>query len=758
MSGTVLFVDDDPSIVNAVSEILREGGEIDVVGAESGEAALEVLNSRDIDLVVSDHTMPGMSGLQLLCKVRELEPDMPLVMLTGFRDAVEKDVLKTLGETVAVLDKPWDKNSLRGVVSERLAERADRREEADLIEFGGVSREQIERTRKIMKRMQQPGSLGQVLVDTGAITPETLVQITNRRRSKLSIVSLLNEDGALGEEAFAKYDQARQENPDLSERELLVDSRLVTEEQFLRAVSVKHEIPFLDPTASDIDPEVLAKTSIRYLLKNKVLPVRMVHGELETVLADPLNPHLLMELERLFEVKIRPACGTGKRIGETLLTLERLRAGQENDESTSLQYRIIEETPEVEDTGKEAVQIVDYLLLRAIQLGASDLHIEPMESKVRVRVRIDGVLQRLTDLPIDSARRLVSRVKVLAGVDIAEKRLHQDGKLAVMVEGCEVDIRFSSYVSTYGETLVLRLLDRNRNLMTMEDVGFQPTIRAVVEDVVLKTSSGLVVITGPTGSGKTTTLYSFVDHALDPNQKVITAEDPVEYVLDEITQCSVNEKTGPTYAQSLRSILRQDPDTIVVGEMRDPVTAGMAFECALTGHKVYTTFHTEDSVTVFIRLLEMGLEPFLIASSLSTVVAQRLVRRLCPKCRVQAKPSRMDLRFLSIERADLRDVPIWEPRGCGHCDGTGYKGRLGIHEVLIPDDDFRDAVLRRASARELREQARKLPEFLTMQEDALLKVALEQTTLSEIVASAPRDLNARPLSTLRKIGGRRNQA
>jgi len=758
MTGRVLFVDDEANVTTAIEEILRGDGTIDVVCAGNGETALELLRKHEIDMVISDHGMPGMTGLQLLCKVRELDPDLPLVMLTGHRDAIEQDVLEQLGEEVTILDKPWDSELLRGIVGARLAERGERREEAELIEFGGVKREHIERARKIMKRMQRPGSLGRILVETGVLTENALTEITNRRRSKLSLVGLLAEEGHLGAEGIAAYDDNSRQNPDLSERELLVDSQLVTEEQFLRAVSIKHDLPFLEPEVSEIDAAVMAKASLRYLLKNKVLPVRMLGGELEVVLADPLNSHLVAELERLFGATIRPACGTSNRIGETLLTLERLRAGHENDESTSLQYRVIEEIPAAEETGKEAIQIVDYLLLRAIQLGASDLHIEPMQNKVRVRVRIDGVLQHLTDLPADSVRRLVSRVKVLAGVDIAEKRLHQDGKLMVMVEGREVDIRFSSYVSTDGETLVLRLLDRNRNLMTVDQIGFQPNIRSVIENVVLKTSSGLVIITGPTGSGKTTTLYSFIDRALSPNQKVITCEDPVEYVIDEITQCSVNEKTGPTFAQSLRAILRQDPDTIVVGEMRDPVTADLAFECALTGHKVYTTFHTEDSVTVIIRLMEMGLEPFLIASSLSAIVGQRLVRRLCPKCRVQTKPSRMDLKYLGIDRSDLRDVPIWDKRGCGHCDGTGYKGRIGIHEVLIPDDGFRDAILRRASASELQKQARKLPEFLTMQEDALLKVALEETTLAEIVSSAPRDLNARPLTTLRQVGGQRSKA
>ena len=256
---------------------------------------------------------------------------------------------------------------------------------------------------------------------------------------------------------------------------------------------------------------------------------------------------------------------------------------------------------------------------------------------------------------------------MLAGADISERRLHQDGKITVTTEQGEVDIRVSSYVSVHGENLVLRLLDRNRGLVPLQKLGFTRKGEALITDVILPSASGLVIITGPTGSGKTTTLYSLMQHNLDPEEVVISAEDPVEYVIDGIVQCNVNEKTGPTFVDSLRAIVRQDPDTIIVGEMRDERTVKMAFESALTGHKVFSTFHTENAVSVIIRLLEMGVAPFLVSSTLSAILAQRLVRRLCSSCAVPVRPGREALKFLGLQRSDVGGLQMWEGQGCDCC-------------------------------------------------------------------------------------------
>ncbi|MDH3223854.1 MAG: GspE/PulE family protein, partial [Gemmatimonadota bacterium] len=329
------------------------------------------------------------------------------------------------------------------------------------------------------------------------------------------------------------------------------------------------------------------------------------------------------------------------------------------------------------------------------------------------------------------------------------------GKIHVKVEGREIDIRVSNYVSMFGETIVMRLLDRDRSIVKVSQLGFQPRVEALLSENVLRASSGLVLLVGPTGSGKTTTLYSFVDHANDPSRKVITCEDPVEYVMDGIVQCSVDVRAGRTFAASLRSIVRQDPDTIVVGEMRDRETASLAIEAALTGHKVFSTFHTEEAVGAFVRLLEMGLEPFLVSSTVSAVIAQRLVRRLCPRCKVPVRPKLAELRFLNLTRAETQEAELCGPVGCKDCGGTGYKGRMGLHEVVVPTDAFRQAVLDRASTSELRLLARELSGFVSMQEDGLLKAMTGLTSLAEIIENAPRDSTPRSLPDLRRVANSR---
>ena len=620
-----------------------------------------------------------------------------------------------------------------------------------LLKEGLVTAVQVERTRRIASRLAHSRPLGEILVEMGQIPRAEYDRVVRLHRVQMDVVSILVEDGALSPEGLAAYRAARAHAPSRSDRSILVEDGLVGEEPFLRALADKHAIAYVEPQVGLIDRELLKKVSVPYLLRNKVLPMGVVDGSLNVLMADPLARQVVGELARIYGLPIIACCATSARIVEAIETLERLQEGKGAGAGSSLQYREIQDSKDDDESGEGAVQVVDYLLFRAIQLAASDLHIEPLQSKVRVRVRVDGVLQPLTELPAEFAPRVVSRVKVLAGADIAERRLHQDGRIVVKVEGREVDIRVSAYASMFGETIVMRLLDRRRGLVPLQDLTFAPRVLATLRDVVLRTSSGLVLVTGPTGSGKTTTLYSFVDYVNDPSLKVISCEDPVEYVLDGVTQCSVNSKTGPTFPDSLKAIVRQDPDIVIVGEVRDGVTASLAIEAALTGHKVFSTFHTEDAVGAIVRLLDMGVEPFLVASTLAGIVAQRLVRRVCPACAKSAEPSREDVRYLGLDRADISGAPFMAGAGCPKCHGSGFKGRLGIHEVLLPDDDFRDAVLRRAASKELRGLARQLPAFLTLQEDGLLKAMTGITTLGEIAANAPRDSNARRPAALQEI-------
>jgi type IV pilus assembly protein PilB len=625
---------------------------------------------------------------------------------------------------------------------------------------GLVTPEALQRAARIRGRMESPRPLHEVLLELGELKEEQLETIRRRRRTRMSLCDILVEDEAIDAGTAAIYREAKARERGKSDRVLLVERALVTEEQYLRALGTKLDCPFMVPEIGEIQTDLYKKVPFAYLLKNVALPLRVDGNILHVTVATPEDDSLFGEIERTFGLKAKRYCSTRFRITETLRTLERLRGKPLDRDSYRIQYRELDRAHDgPTESGEEAVQLVDYLLARAVEMGASDLHVEPTPNKVRARVRVDGILHHLTDLPIDFTARVIARIKILGRMDVTEKRLHQDGKIHIKVSGREIDIRVSTYASVFGETIVMRLLDRERGIMHLANAGFQPRALATIEETVLASTSGLVLTVGPTGSGKTTTLYSFIQHANSPTEKVITCEDPVEYVIDGIVQCSVNAKTGPTFADSLRAIVRQDPDTIVVGEIRDPTTAHLAAEAALTGHKVYSTFHTEDAVGAFVRFIEMGVEPFLVASTLSAVIAQRLVRRLCPECKVPYRPTNAELRVLGLDREAVQSIGFQRSTGCSHCSGTGYKGRLAIHEVLVPDADFREAVLNRATSGTLRELARARPEFLTMQEDGLLKAVRGHTTLAEIIENAPRDASARPLADLQRLArGRREQA
>jgi type IV pilus assembly protein PilB len=724
---------------------------LEIVGV-SPDAAVRELAERPVDLVVCA-MQDGSAAIELLSEMGRLIPEVARLMLCGDSSVPANEAMQQLGRNAEALDHAPAEVPVIEAVRRLLDRSAVDPEVEALIQHAGVAAKTIQRAQRIRERLQTPRSLGQILIELGELSRDDYERASRRRRSTLSLVELLEEDGSLTSESREIYEDARRRDDQSTDRDLLVGMNLVSEEQFLRALCATLELTYQEPDIGAVNLTILGRTSFRWLLRHNVLPINRRDGKLDVVVSDPSDDRLLEELEQIFGMPLRISCCVQERIRETLNTLQRIEVGRSSSSSSdlSLQYRKIDADTDVEEVGEEAVQVVDYLLLRAIELGASDLHVEPERNRVRVRTRVDGVLHHLTDLPADMAPRVVSRIKILAGADIAERRLHQDGKICVRIESRDVDIRVSTYVSSFGETIVMRLLDGDKGILPLEKVGFTERAMATLTEVVLESSSGLVLLVGPTGSGKTTTLYSFIDHANDPTEKVITCEDPVEYVIEGIVQCSVNEKTGPTFRDSLRAIVRQDPDTIVVGEIRDGVTAGLALESALTGHKVFSTFHTEEAVGAFVRLLEMGVEPYLVASTVSAVVAQRLIRRVCDKCRKPAEPSQAEARFLQLERAQLRGVQLYQPGECAHCRGAGYRGRLAIHEVLVPNDDFREAVLRRCASKELREQARKLPEFMTMQEDGLLKAAKGSTTLAEVIANAPRDSSPRPLSTLQGI-------
>ena len=771
---SVLFVDPDPDVRRAAASVLGAVDGLSVLEAHDAKISASVLERSDVSMVIASW-MPGTRyDLDFLKEVRHQAGQRPFAVLAE-RDAQRREQLfSTLGKNLLVFDRPWDAERLRDLVLERLnasvdAARSDRADATakgrvasatagtpatdPFIEFGGLTEQQIRYAKRVATKMESTLSIGEILLQLGEITREEYESVHRTRRRQLSLVRILNEDGLISDGQVIELESELAANPDRDELDALLGAGAASERAILEAVCLKHEIDYVEPEVKSIDRDLFDRTSFKFLTRNALIPIANRNGRVAVIAARPIDATLRSELERMFRAPIEFSCCESSKILEALRTVESIKAGSRTETSGGLQYRKITDAPVDVESTEKVVQIVDYLILRAIQLGASDLHVEPLKDQVRVRARIDGQLRQVTELPHDVMTRVLSRIKILASLDIAEKRLHQDGKIIVEADGAEVDIRVSTYASVYGECIVMRLLNRNKGLLTIDQIGFTSRVQSMMKDIVLPSSSGLVLVSGPTGSGKTTTMYSLVDSCRSPTEKIISAEDPVEYVLDGAIQCSVNKKSGPTFSDSLRAMMRQDPDTIIVGEVRDRETASLAVECALTGHRVFTTFHTENSVTVLIRLLEIGIEPFLVSSTINAIIAQRLVKRVCQNCVEPHRPTREELRFLGLNRGELDGQELYAGAGCKSCDGTGYSGRVGVHEVLMLDDDMREAVLRRAPARELVRMARRTAQFLTMQEDALLKTASGQTTLQEIVRAVPRDVDCRSIQDIRAIAG-----
>ena len=376
-----------------------------------------------------------------------------------------------------------------------------------------------------------------------------------------------------------------------------------------------------------------------------------------------------------------------------------------------------------------AVSLVNSLLIKASTANASDIHFEPYQENAVVRIRMDGVLHEVATIPPSTYQNVVSRIKVMANLNVAERRVPQDGRIRVKIGNRDLDIRVSVVPTVFGERVVMRLLDRTGSLLTLEELGLSEKDEAKVKRLARK-PYGIVLVTGPTGAGKTTTLYAMILYVKDPKKNIITIEDPVEYQIKGVSQIQVNPKVGLTFATGLRSVLRQDPDIIMVGEIRDSETADIAVHAALTGHLVLSTLHTNDAPSAVTRLADMGIEPFLIASSLEGVIAQRLVRRICENCKEPYTPAEEELKELGIE--SFSGV-FYRGKGCESCLGTGYRGRIGIFEVLEIDEDLKKLITRTQDANEIRKLAREKG-FRTMIEDGIEKVVAGITTTSEVIS------------------------
>jgi general secretion pathway protein E len=546
--------------------------------------------------------------------------------------------------------------------------------------------------------------LGEILVDAGLITPEQLAQAV---------------------------EEARQQQKRLGD--YLQDEGMVAAEDVALALSLQLNLPIIDLTRQHVQPEALALVPEEYARQHDLIPVDLTGDSLVVVMADPLNMHVLEDLRARARKIIQPAVGILSDIREAV---NRNYVGW-----NEIERQVSMVAPRVGETAAEEaepnvtaqtpiVRTAQLLIAQAVRDRASDIHLEPKEDHLRVRYRIDGFLHEVQTLPLSVHPPLISRLKVLAGMNIAERRRPQDGQFSVRVEAKEVDFRVATSDSAHGEMMVLRVLDKSLSLIALKELGFLPEALDQYTQM-LRKPFGMVLVGGPTGSGKTTTLYASLNQLDRKGRNIVTIEDPIEYHFEDVNQIQVNAQASITFASGLRSIMRLDPDVILVGEVRDSETAAMATQTSLTGHLVLSSIHANDAVGILFRLIDLGVEPFLISSALVGVASQRLVRRVCSHCRA---PADVPAEEASAYEDELGEKPekLYYGAGCNFCANTGYAGRTGVYEVMALSEEIRRLLLRGASSADIKAQA--LNEgMVTMRRSAMLKVQQGVTTPLEVI-------------------------
>lgn len=510
---------------------------------------------------------------------------------------------------------------------------------------------------------------------------------------------------------------------------ILVEEKFVKETDLVKTLARHIGLEFvsldevtIDPSASALIPEPLAR---RY----NAIPIAFEDGSLVVAMADPANVLAIDDIRAITGLDVLPRVATKTEVEDAISRMARF------DDSVSDLGDLLDDEAEVEDLGAleasvdeaPVVKLVNTIITRAINERASDIHIEPGERDLRIRFRIDGVLHESMSTPRAIANAMVSRLKIMADINIAERRIPQDGRMSLKVAGKQVDLRVATLPSVYGEKVVLRILDRSSVMLELTDLGFGARNLERFQEA-YERPYGAILVTGPTGSGKSTTLYATLNVLNDPKVNIITVEDPVEYRLGGITQIQVNRKAGLTFASALRSILRADPDVVLIGEIRDRETAKIAIEAALTGHLVLSTLHTNDSSSSIGRLIEMEVEPYLVASSIDGILAQRLARRLCEKCKVTTPPVAEEFEKLGLEAPK----EVYSPEGCGSCANTGYRGRLALHEILLVDEEIQRLAVERRPSDEIKAAALAAG-MTTLWQDGIEKVATGVTSLEEIM-------------------------
>jgi len=533
------------------------------------------------------------------------------------------------------------------------------------------------------------------------------------------------------------------EETDQTIEQCLLEKKFVTDVGIAKALADYASLEYVGKIIDKmIDIELLGKIPLRFLRENLIVPI-VIDDQVVILTSDPMNFQPVDEINLLLGGGVRSAVATAKKINDAINKYYPLEGAkqmiaeleEEEAQEGALEFAQIEEK-DIMGMASEApiIKLVNNILLQAVKRGASDIHIEPFEKEVIVRYRIDGVMYQVMNPPKRVQGALSSRIKIMSGLNIAEKRVPQDGRIEIKVANKSIDIRVSVLPVTFGERIVMRLLDKTKSLAKLQDLGMSDRDFDVLWRNISR-PNGIIYVTGPTGSGKTTTLYSVLNQLNQPEVNIITVEDPVEYQMKGIGQVQVREKIGMTFAAALRSILRQDPDIVMIGETRDQETAQIAIQAALTGHLVLSTLHTNSASATITRLIDMGIEPFLIASSVVMACAQRLVRRLCPHCKKKFDPEFALIKNLGLTEEEAKHITFYKANGCEECNNMGYKGRLAVFEIMEMTPGVARLTMDRADASVIRNQAMK-DGMAVLLEDGIRKIKEGLTTIEEVLSIA----------------------
>ncbi|MCB0327086.1 MAG: type II secretion system ATPase GspE [Bdellovibrionales bacterium] len=526
--------------------------------------------------------------------------------------------------------------------------------------------------------------------------------------------------------------------------------KYITEDELINALSLQTGMPIAkNLETAEIPEDLTSKVPISFAKKHALIPFQRKGLDVIVAMADPRDLSPIDDIRILLQANVKPALAKKSAILDAINRAydrtSKVGEGIDQDlmddlEGKDLDNLNLNETQDLLDSEDEApiIRLVNTLLFRAVKERASDIHIEPFEKEISVRFRIDGIMYEIMKPPKKAQASITSRIKIMADLDIAEKRIPQDGRIKIKIGGRDIDIRVSTLPTSHGERIVMRLLDTSNVVLNLDDVGFSDRQLTVIKKVV-HMSHGIFLVTGPTGSGKTTTLYACLSSINSKDRNIITVEDPVEIQLQGIGQIQVNPKVNLTFAAGLRSILRQDPDVIMVGEIRDLETAEIAIQASLTGHFVFSTIHTNDAAGSITRLIDMGVEPFLVSSSLVAAMAQRLVRRLCPECKQPYMPSELELHELSLSKEQAKEGAIFKPVGCASCTNTGYQGRMGIYEILPIDEQIRGLIIKSEDAGAIKRVAAKHG-IKNLRDDGTSKVLKGLTSIEEVLRVTQDDM------------------